>query len=77
MATKFLEPGMDATQDGTFFVALNTGTGSTATYDSSQAHDGLGCRDRAAAACARSRHRGRRPPRREPRVLQGGDVQDR
>lgn len=42
MAVKFLEPGMDATQDGSFFVGLNTGTGSTAAYDSTQSHAGTG-----------------------------------
>lgn len=42
MAVTFLEPGMDATQDGSFFAGLNVGTGSTAAYDSSQSHDGPG-----------------------------------
>lgn len=42
MAVTFLEPGMDATQDGSFFAGLNLGTGSTAAYDSSQSHAGPG-----------------------------------
>lgn len=40
--TKFLEPGMDTTQDGSFFAGLNLGAGSTEGYDSTQAHTGTG-----------------------------------
>jgi len=40
--TTFLSAGWDETQDGSFYAGLNTGTGSTATYDSTQAHAGTG-----------------------------------
>lgn len=43
MATvTFLEPGMDATQDGSLFAGLNLSAGATAAYDSTQSHDGPG-----------------------------------
>lgn len=42
MATTFLSAGLDETQDTSNFAGMNTGTGSTATYDSSQAFTGTG-----------------------------------
>lgn len=41
--TTFLEPGMDATQDGSFFAGLNvSGAGASAGYDSTVSHAGTG-----------------------------------